>query len=98
MQSLPVDKQDEVQMQWSMWNRDVLSYIELRHAIRSGDVGQNEDLLPVMAFGFAGGGNSNYTIEILELCQGLYQEWPKEVADHIRKWCWVMTHTGQPYS
>ena len=98
MQSLPVDKQDEVQMQWSMWNRDVLSYIELRHAIHSGDVGRIEDLLPVMAFRFAGGGNSNYTIEILELCQGLYQEWPKEVADHIRKWCWVMTRTGQPYS
>ena len=98
MQFMPVDKQDEVQMQWTMWNRDVLPYIELRHAIRSGDVGRIENLLPLMAFRFSGGGNSNYTTEILELCQGLYQEWPKEVADHIKKWCWVMTRTGQPYS
>ena len=98
MQSMPSDKQDEVQMQWTLWNNDVLPYIELRHAIRSGDVGRMEDLLPHLAFRFAGGGNSNYTVEILELCQGLYQEWPKEVADHIKKWCWIMTRTGQPNS
>jgi hypothetical protein len=31
-------------------------------------------------FRFIGGGNGKYTLEILEVMQGLYREWPKEVA------------------
>ncbi|KIL54589.1 hypothetical protein M378DRAFT_18744 [Amanita muscaria Koide BX008] len=98
MQSKPAGEQDHMQIQWTMWNKDVLPYIELRHAIRAGDVGRMEDLLPLMAFRFSGGGNTNYTTEVLELFQGLNQEWPKEVCDHIRQWCWVMTRTGEPKS
>ncbi|KAH7917006.1 hypothetical protein BV22DRAFT_977203, partial [Leucogyrophana mollusca] len=41
-----------------------------------GDVGRMEDLLPTLLLRFAGGGNSKYTIEVLELLQGLRREWP----------------------
>ena len=62
-----------------MWNMDVLPYLELRAAIKHGDVGRMEDLLPILLFRFAGGGNPKYTIKILELLQGLHQEWPDDV-------------------
>lgn len=62
-----------------MFNNDMLSYIELSTAIKCGDVGQMEDMLPTLLFRFAGGENSKYTIEVLELLQGLKQEWPQDV-------------------
>lgn len=77
--SRTAEEQDLVQIQWTLWNKDVLPYIELRHAVRTGDVGRMEDLLPLMAFRFSGGGNTNYLTEILELFQGLNQEWPQEI-------------------
>jgi hypothetical protein len=79
MDNLPIEKQDQVKRQWTMWNMDVLPYLELRAAIKHGDVGHMEDLLPILLFRFAGGGNPKYTIEILELLQGLRQEWPDDV-------------------
>ncbi|KAF8344677.1 hypothetical protein F5887DRAFT_1062041 [Amanita rubescens] len=63
-------EQDLVQIQWTLWNKDVLPYIELCHAVRAGDIGCMEDLLPLMAFRFSGGGNTNYLTEILELRTG----------------------------
>jgi hypothetical protein len=63
-----------------MWNTDVLPYLELRDAIKHGDVGRMEDLLPTLLFRFSGGGNPKYTIEILELLQGLRREWPEDVS------------------
>ena len=62
-----------------MFNEDLLSYIELSIAIMCGDVGQMEDMLPTLLFRFAGGGNSKYTIEVLELLQGLKREWPDDI-------------------
>lgn len=47
MDSLPVEQQDHVKRQWTMWNMDVLPYLELRDAIKHGDVGRMEDLLPL---------------------------------------------------
>ena len=79
MENMPELKQDHMQTQFTMWNVDVLSYIELTEAIKIGDVGRMEDLLATLLFRFAGGGNSKYTIEILELVQGLRQEWPEDV-------------------
>jgi hypothetical protein len=62
-----------------MWNADVLPYLQLRDAIKVGDIGRMQDLLPTLLFRFAGGGNSKYTIEILELLQGLKCEWTDEI-------------------
>ena len=62
-----------------MWNHDILQYIVLDQAIKHGDVGLMEDMLPQLLFWFMGGRNSNYATEVLELLQGLHREWPAEV-------------------
>ncbi|KAF7334750.1 hypothetical protein MSAN_02373500 [Mycena sanguinolenta] len=73
---LPADP-DGVYQQWTMFNMDVLPYLHLREAIKSGDIGRIEDLLPTLLFRFAGSGSPKYTIELLELFQGLHREWPE---------------------
>ncbi|KAJ3845740.1 hypothetical protein EV368DRAFT_90182 [Lentinula lateritia] len=98
LDKLPKAKQDPVKQQWIMWNVDVLPYLDLRAAVKKGDVGRMENLLPILLFHFAGGGNSNYMGKILNLLQGLQQEWPEDVRMHGRKWCWVFTCTGKPDS
>ncbi|KAJ3966157.1 hypothetical protein EV361DRAFT_1015463 [Lentinula raphanica] len=95
LDKLPKDAQDSVLRQSIMWNIDVLPYLDLRDAIRKGDVGRMENLLPTLLFRFIGGGNSNYAGEVLSLLQGLRQEWPPEIGMYIRKWCWVFTRNGE---
>ena len=72
-------KRDEQLRQLVMWNRDILQYIILDHAISDGDVGLMEDMLPHLFLRFQGGGNGNYSQEVLELLQGLHREWDPEV-------------------
>ncbi len=55
---------------------NLLDYVLLDQAISSGDIGLLEDLLPRLLFQYISGGSSNYSIEILELLQGLHCEWP----------------------
>ncbi|KAJ7055499.1 hypothetical protein C8F01DRAFT_1258377 [Mycena amicta] len=95
---LPQDQCDTVFREWTMFNIDVLPYFHLRRDIQSGDVGVMEDLLPTLLFRFAGGRNPKYTIEILELLQGLKREWPGFLKDHIREFAWVVSRTGAPNS
>ncbi len=59
---------------------DILVYCDLRKAITIGDVGRMEDLLKPVLLQFAGGENPKYTIEVLEVLQGLKREWTPEVA------------------
>ena len=75
----PTSERDEIKYQTIMFNWDALQYVVLDHAIKHGDVGLMEDMLPHLLFRFAGGKNSKYTIEILELLQGLQREWPEEI-------------------
>lgn len=79
MKARPKDKRDPIKQQTIMWNRDILQYIVLDHAIKHGDVGLMEDMLPHLLFRFLGGRNSNYAQEVLELLQSLHREWPPEV-------------------
>ncbi|KAJ7272232.1 hypothetical protein C8J57DRAFT_1435196 [Mycena rebaudengoi] len=56
---------------------------------------------PDLLFRFAGGKNSNYTGEILELLQGLNKEWPPEIGanlsgNFIRDNCWVLNEQPKP--
>lgn len=62
-----------------MYTRDALHYIVLDNAIKSGDVGLMETFLPYLLYRFVGGGNPKYANEVLELLQGLHQEWPDEL-------------------
>lgn len=76
LQGKPDEERDRISEQIMMFGMDVLPYLDLREAIRIGDVGRMEDLLPTLLFRFAGGGNHKYAIEILELIQKLKHEWP----------------------
>ncbi|KAF8316197.1 hypothetical protein F5887DRAFT_1066774 [Amanita rubescens] len=92
---MPSDKPDLVQENCIMWNINILTYLELTAAIKQGDVGRMEDMLPIILFRFAGGGNFKYTVEILELLQGLRSEWPREVRDLVRNHCWLVNREGR---
>ncbi|KAJ6499887.1 hypothetical protein DFH09DRAFT_945039 [Mycena vulgaris] len=87
-------ERDHIYRQWTMFNMDILPYLALRTAIKSGDVGRIEDLMPTLLFRFAGGGNPKYAIEMLELFQGLQREWPERLRNYITEFCWLMTRTG----
>ena len=71
--------EDQALRQTIMFATDILPYFELRNAIRVGDVGRMEDLLPTLLFRFAGGGNHKYAVEIMELIHKLRVEWPEEL-------------------
>ncbi|KAJ7149090.1 hypothetical protein C8R46DRAFT_1198892 [Mycena filopes] len=86
---------DELKAQSIMFLRDVLPFILLRSAVKHGDVGIMEDMIPHMLFRFIGGKNSNYTTEMFELLQGLHREWPPEVCEFVRDNCWVINNTGR---
>lgn len=58
---------------------ELLDYLELNDAMKCGDVGRMEDQLLRLLFRFLGGGNSNYSLEILELLQSLLREWPPDL-------------------
>ena len=75
----PDNERDDVLSQAILWNKDILDYLALNDAISSGNIGIMQDLLPRLLFRFVGGTNSKYALEVLELIQGLYQEWPKDL-------------------
>lgn len=75
----PANEQDDVLTQAIQWNKDILDYLALNDAISSGDIGIVQDLLPRLLFRFVGGTNSKYALEVLELIQGLYREWPEDL-------------------
>ena len=77
--SLPEQQPDYEHRQVTMWNQDVLQYLVLNDAVRDGDVGLMELLLPHMFIRFNGAGKGKYAIEVLELLQGLHKEWPDEI-------------------
>jgi hypothetical protein len=70
---------DDLLYQSIQMARDLLDYVLLDKAVSSGDIGLLEDLLPRILFRYIGGGSKNYSIEILELLQGLHREWPADL-------------------
>jgi hypothetical protein len=76
----PDNEKDEELCQIIMWNQDILYYLILDQAMKEGDVGLMEQLLPQLLYRFVGGGNSKCAIEVLELMEGLYVEWPEEIS------------------
>ncbi|KAJ3546980.1 hypothetical protein NMY22_g1840 [Coprinellus aureogranulatus] len=87
---------DAKRRQVVMWCRDALHFIILDKAVKQGDVGLMEKMLPTLLFRFVGGGNGKYAVEVLELMQSLHREWPKEVADFVRHHCWLVNFSGKP--
>jgi hypothetical protein len=74
------DTVDEYHQHSVMFLADILVYCDLREAITIGDVGRMEDLLKPILLRFAGGENPKYTIEVLEVLQGLKRKWSPEVV------------------
>lgn len=72
-------RKDELLYQSTQMARDLLDYLHLDDAIKAGDVGSIQDMIPRLLFRFAGGKNKNYAIEMLELLQGLHKEWPDDL-------------------
>ncbi|KAI0363576.1 hypothetical protein BV20DRAFT_1057947 [Pilatotrama ljubarskyi] len=95
LENLPPQQRDEVKQQMVMFSIDLLPYFDLREAMKVGDVGRMEDLLPTMLFQFAGGGNHKYAVEILELIYKLRTEWPEELRSYVRRHCWLVNLTGK---
>lgn len=72
-------EQDHLLLNNILFCRDILHYLDLDDAMHTGDVGRMEDLLPRLLFRYHGGTNHKYTIEFLELLQGLNREWPDDL-------------------
>lgn len=86
---------DELKTQATMFMRDMLQYVVLDQAIKYGDIGLMEAMLPHLLVRFVGGRNSHYATECLELLQGLHREWPPAVSDFVRKHCWLVNFSGK---
>ncbi|KAF8237484.1 hypothetical protein L208DRAFT_1421552 [Tricholoma matsutake] len=88
-------RKDKLLYQSTQMACDLLDYVNFDVAIKTGDVGYLQDLLPHLLFWFIGGKNKNYAIEILELLQGLHREWPPDLRNYIIKYCWLANMTGR---
>jgi hypothetical protein len=75
----PPPERDELREQVVQLNRDLLEYLELDDAIKSGHVSRMEDLLPSLLYRFQGGNNKLYVVEVTELLQKLHKEWTSDV-------------------
>ncbi|EGO02633.1 hypothetical protein SERLA73DRAFT_150306 [Serpula lacrymans var. lacrymans S7.3] len=75
----PPKKQDQVCCRAIRWNCDALRYLNVINAVQNGNIGIMQDSLLHLLYQFAGGGNSKYTIEVLEVLQCIHYEWPPEV-------------------
>ncbi|KAI0074666.1 hypothetical protein K474DRAFT_1574011, partial [Panus rudis PR-1116 ss-1] len=89
------EQKDEVREFATMFVRDLLQYLALKRAIKTGDVGFMRLMLPILLLRFAGGQNSQYVGEILETLQGFHREWPPEVSDYVMSHCWLANTHGK---
>ncbi|KAH9923719.1 uncharacterized protein BXZ73DRAFT_91408 [Epithele typhae] len=95
LEKFRMEDRDMVKEQMIMFGMDTLPYFDLREAIREGDVGRMEDLLPILLTRFAGGHNHKYVIEVLELLQKLHREWPAPFRDYVKHHCWLINRSGK---
>ncbi|KLO04433.1 hypothetical protein SCHPADRAFT_947696 [Schizopora paradoxa] len=91
-------QQDQLRREMVMFNRDALHYVLLVKAIKHGDVGIMNAMIPYLLFRFVGGGNKNYSGEMIELLQTLHRELPKTEAELVRRHCWLLNFKGKPDS
>ncbi|TCD71585.1 hypothetical protein EIP91_007332 [Steccherinum ochraceum] len=89
-------RRDHVHEQAVQFNRDMLYFFSLDKAIKSGDVGRIEALLPHMLFRYSGGRNSHYSTEMLEILQKFQHDYDSTTHDFVRDYCWLTNTTGRP--
>ena len=74
MDQLPDDEKDELRREAVMWCRDALHYMLFVKAIKHGDVGIIEAMLPHLLYRFIGGGHNKYATEVMELLMMLHRQ------------------------
>ncbi|KAI9451130.1 hypothetical protein F5148DRAFT_1277752 [Russula earlei] len=72
-------RKDDLLYHSTQMARNLLDYMNLDAAIKGDENMRILTLLPHLLFQFIGGKNKNYAIEMLELLQGLHQEWPPDL-------------------
>ncbi|KAI0769563.1 hypothetical protein BC629DRAFT_1595870 [Irpex lacteus] len=94
----PPLQQDHVLQNQILLLRDLLDYVNLDDAMRTGDVGRMFDLMPRLLFRFHGGNNWKYTLEVLESLQGLLREFPPDFRAYVLYYCWLAcTNDGESF-
>ncbi|KDQ16269.1 hypothetical protein BOTBODRAFT_622811 [Botryobasidium botryosum FD-172 SS1] len=68
--------------------RDLDLYVQVRQAIRMGDVGQLHSVIPQLIFYFKGGSNGNYCKMLIEYMQWYRYESPPEISSNAT-WSYV---------
>ncbi|CUA76197.1 Bifunctional uridylyltransferase/uridylyl-removing enzyme [Rhizoctonia solani] len=76
--------------------RDLMLYEELQRAIRFGDVGQMENLVPKLLIYFAGSKRWNYTRMLTSVLQWHWHEAPPSFAEVTRRHAWLVNFNGKP--
>ncbi|KAG8753923.1 hypothetical protein FRC12_011370 [Ceratobasidium sp. 428] len=89
------EQPDEVFMATLLRNRDLELYWDLGHAVKHGDVGHMEDLIPDLLSYFTGSGNANYARQMYEILQTLYYESTDAMRHGIRENCWLVNMSGR---
>ncbi|KAF6761993.1 hypothetical protein DFP72DRAFT_593287 [Ephemerocybe angulata] len=80
----PDPVKDIVHQNTLLLTRDLLYFFEIIDAVKDGDFGRIENILPVWAIMFRGGGGNNYCTETLHLIQNLKYLWPPKFANVMR--------------
>ncbi|RXW21996.1 hypothetical protein EST38_g3858 [Candolleomyces aberdarensis] len=75
---------DQVHQNLRLLVRDVLYLLELVAAVKDGDFGRVEDILPHLAMIYRGAGSNNYCTECLFMIQNLKYIWTPEFGDIMR--------------
>lgn len=68
------DHEDEVFLGTLVTTRDLMIHWDLRYAVKHGQVGHMEDVIPELLIYFTGGRNKNYARQMYEILQLLYHE------------------------
>ncbi|KAF5332271.1 hypothetical protein D9611_007994 [Ephemerocybe angulata] len=80
----PDSAKDIVHQNTLLLTRDLLYFFEIIDAVKDGDFGRIENILPIWAIMFRGGGGNNYCTETLHLIQNLKYLWTPKFADVMR--------------
>ncbi|ORY95115.1 hypothetical protein BCR41DRAFT_365226 [Lobosporangium transversale] len=74
--------------------RDMVLYLELRAAIKGGDIGRIEEVLYSITIMFQANGRKNYGNELLKLAYGIRCLWSPELKKAIMR-SWLINTSGR---
>ncbi|KAF9980256.1 hypothetical protein BGZ65_005350 [Modicella reniformis] len=78
----------------ALFMRDTVLFIELKAAIKVGDIGRIEEVLKSLAVLFQAAQTKNYAIELLRITCDLKHSWPQSMKTAIMS-SWLVNTTGK---